>query len=191
MGKDDPEDETEGVETPDLSGNAESEEPPLVEDEDYKFKPKDEEKEEEEEEHEEADADPGDDPADDPDDIIAVDDTVEGQKEAEDKLEEHEEAMEQQHAKPAPAPKGIIMGKDRKTEPYMTKYEWTRLIGDRAKMIDNNEPSTLEDLHGETNSMKIARMEILARKLPMIVRRKMPDQSVEIWRADELELPTF
>lgn len=43
--------------------------------------------------------------------------------------------------------------------------------------------------NGETDPLKIAMMELRARKIPIIVRRYLPDGSYEDWSIDELEIP--
>jgi DNA-directed RNA polymerase I, II, and III subunit RPABC2 len=42
---------------------------------------------------------------------------------------------------------------------------------------------------GETDPLKIAMAELRARKIPIIVRRYLPDGSYEDWAIDELEIP--
>lgn len=41
----------------------------------------------------------------------------------------------------------------------------------------------------ETDPLKIAMMELRARKIPIIIRRYLPDGSHEDWSIDELEIP--
>lgn len=41
----------------------------------------------------------------------------------------------------------------------------------------------------ETDPLKIAMMELRARKIPIIIRRYLPDGSHEDWAIDELEIP--
>ena len=42
------------------------------------------------------------------------------------------------------------------------------------------------DPEGETDPLKIASRELAARKVPMIIRRYMPDGSFEDWNIDDL-----
>ncbi|MCJ1478454.1 DNA-directed RNA polymerases I II and III subunit RPABC2 [Lambiella insularis] len=62
----------------------------------------------------------------------------------------------------------------RTTTPYMTKYERARVLGARALQISMNAP-VLVDLEGETDPLHIATKELNAKKLPMVVRRYLPD----------------
>ena len=44
------------------------------------------------------------------------------------------------------------------------------------------------DIAGETDALKIAMKELRERKIPMIIRRYLPDNSYEDWNIDELHL---
>lgn len=73
----------------------------------------------------------------------------------------------------------------RKTTPYMTKYERARLLGTRALQISMNAP-VLVDLEGETDPLQIALKELAQKKIPLVVRRFLPDGHYEDWTCDEL-----
>ncbi|KAK7740540.1 subunit common to RNA polymerases I, II, and III [Cytospora paraplurivora] len=62
----------------------------------------------------------------------------------------------------------------RTTTPYMTKYEKARILGTRALQISMNAP-VLVDLEGETDPLQIAIKELREKKVPLIVRRYLPD----------------
>ncbi|GAB5574241.1 DNA-directed RNA polymerases I [Prionailurus iriomotensis] len=93
------------------------------------------------------------------------------------------------------------------TTPYMTKYERARVLGTRALQIAvsspgrdkaeevNPRPNVLQagmcapvmvELEGETDPLLIAMKELKARKIPIIIRRYLPDGSYEDWGVDEL-----
>jgi len=74
---------------------------------------------------------------------------------------------------------------DRVTTRYMTKYERARVLGTRALQISMNAP-VMVDIAGETDPLKIAMKELRERKIPMIIRRYLPDGSYEDWALDEL-----
>ncbi|RYG68415.1 DNA-directed RNA polymerase subunit K [archaeon] len=74
---------------------------------------------------------------------------------------------------------------ERITTKYMTKYERARVLGTRALQISMNAPVTV-DIAGETDPLKIAMKELRERKIPMIIRRYLPDNSFEDWSIDEL-----
>ncbi|XP_013919236.1 PREDICTED: DNA-directed RNA polymerases I, II, and III subunit RPABC2, partial [Thamnophis sirtalis] len=71
------------------------------------------------------------------------------------------------------------------TTPYMTKYERARVLGTRALQIAMCAPVMVE-LEGERDPLLIAMKELKARKIPIIIRRYLPDGSYEDWGVDEL-----
>ncbi|KAL2007878.1 hypothetical protein VTN00DRAFT_7860 [Thermoascus crustaceus] len=73
----------------------------------------------------------------------------------------------------------------RTTTPYMTKYERARVLGTRALQISMNAP-VLVDLEGETDPLQIALKELNQKKIPLIVRRYLPDGWYEDWTCEEL-----
>ena len=95
------------------------------------------------------------------------------------------------------------------TTKYMTKYERARVLGTRALQIryghkrtstcftlfsSSRTPSFLTSMNapvmveidGETDPLKIAQKELRERKIPIIIRRYLPDRSYEDWSIDEL-----
>eukprot|EP00595_Chromulina_sp_UTEXLB2642_P000013 CAMPEP_0196762246 /NCGR_PEP_ID=MMETSP1095-20130614/1653_1 /TAXON_ID=96789 ORGANISM="Chromulina nebulosa, Strain UTEXLB2642" /NCGR_SAMPLE_ID=MMETSP1095 /ASSEMBLY_ACC=CAM_ASM_000446 /LENGTH=127 /DNA_ID=CAMNT_0042112797 /DNA_START=14 /DNA_END=394 /DNA_ORIENTATION=+ len=66
------------------------------------------------------------------------------------------------------------------TTRHMTKYERARVLGTRALQISMNAP-VMVDIAGETDPLKIAMKELRERKIPMIIRRYLPDNSYEDW----------
>jgi len=78
-----------------------------------------------------------------------------------------------------------ITGSNRTTTKYMTKYERSRVLGTRALQISMNAP-VMVDIGGETDPLKIAMKELRERKIPMIIRRYLPDGAYEDWNLDEL-----
>jgi DNA-directed RNA polymerase I, II, and III subunit RPABC2 len=76
--------------------------------------------------------------------------------------------------------------RDRVTTRFLTKYEKARIIGARALQISKNAPIMVEIEPGEWDPLKIAEKELIARKIPFIIRRYLPDNSYEDWKVDEL-----
>mmetsp|Transcript_27912 Transcript_27912/g.47448 ORF Transcript_27912/g.47448 Transcript_27912/m.47448 type:complete len:156 (-) Transcript_27912:273-740(-) len=74
---------------------------------------------------------------------------------------------------------------ERITTQYLTKYERARVLGTRALQISMNAP-VMVDLEGETDPLKIAQKELRERKIPIVIRRYLPDGSFEDWGIDEL-----
>lgn len=73
------------------------------------------------------------------------------------------------------------------TTPYMTKYERARVLGTRALQIAMCAPLMVEP-DGETDPLQIAMRELKEKKIPMIIRRYLPDGSFEDWSIEELIL---
>lgn len=78
-----------------------------------------------------------------------------------------------------------VSANERITTKYMTKYERARVLGTRALQISMNAP-VMVDIGGETDPLKIAMKELRERKIPMIIRRYLPDNSYEDWPLDDL-----
>jgi DNA-directed RNA polymerase I, II, and III subunit RPABC2 len=93
-------------------------------------------------------------------------------------------AAEPKHAgdvKPGQAvPKELRM-----TTSYMTKYERARILGTRALQISLGAP-VLVELGDEIDPLEIAMRELKAKKIPIVIRRYLPDHSYEDWSIDEL-----
>eukprot|EP00041_Stephanoeca_diplocostata_P006779 m.93644 g.93644 ORF g.93644 m.93644 type:complete len:109 (-) comp16533_c0_seq1:575-901(-) len=81
--------------------------------------------------------------------------------------------------------------KERTTTKYMTKYERARVLGTRALQISMNAPVMVELDLGETDPLRIAQKELREKKIPIIIRRYLPDHtpenpSFEDWAVPEL-----
>ncbi|KAJ1635252.1 RNA polymerase, subunit omega/K/RPB6 [Pavlovales sp. CCMP2436] len=70
----------------------------------------------------------------------------------------------------------------------MTKYERARILGTRALQISMNAP-VMVDINNETDPLQIALKELQYRKIPITIRRYLPDGSYEDWNVDELIIP--
>ncbi|CAI2379877.1 unnamed protein product [Moneuplotes crassus] len=79
-----------------------------------------------------------------------------------------------------------VSEKDRRTSPYLTKYEKTRIIGTRAEQIKYGSPLCYG--HScEYDPYKIAEYELQLRKIPFIVKRQInPIKKIELWKLSEL-----
>lgn len=73
----------------------------------------------------------------------------------------------------------------RLTTHFMTKYERARVLGTRALQISMNAP-LMVDPQGETDPLRIAMLELKEKKIPMIIRRYLPDRSYEDWKIEDL-----
>lgn len=78
-----------------------------------------------------------------------------------------------------------VPSNERTTTSYITKYERARVLGTRALQISLGAP-VLVELGGLSDPLEIAAAELKAKKIPIIIRRYLPDQSYEDWAIDEL-----
>lgn len=101
-----------------------------------------------------------------------------------DDLNQDEEAETFEIIAPGQTGGGVPKNK-RITTRYMTKYERARVLGTRALQIAMCAPIMVE-LEGETDPLQIAMKELKQRKIPIIIRRYLPDHSYEDWSIDEL-----
>jgi len=129
------------------------------------------------------------------DDDIDADDPLdnEGEEAGEEGEEGDAEGLENDVVAVGDEPEEGVVGtavaiEDRITTPYMTKYERARILGTRALQISMNAPVMVE-LEGETDPLQIALKELRERKIPITVRRFLPDGSYEDWNVDELIIP--
>ncbi|KAI4292546.1 DNA-directed RNA polymerases I, II, and III subunit RPABC2 [Pancytospora philotis] len=74
------------------------------------------------------------------------------------------------------------------TQNRMTIYEKAHIIGVRAAQLSDDAPPFV-DIGNMTDCLQIATKELVEKKLPFIVRRKLPDGSFEDWSIDELLIP--
>eukprot|EP00163_Fabomonas_tropica_P006003 TRINITY_DN15637_c0_g1_i2.p2 TRINITY_DN15637_c0_g1~~TRINITY_DN15637_c0_g1_i2.p2 ORF type:complete len:131 (+),score=22.83 TRINITY_DN15637_c0_g1_i2:174-566(+) len=72
------------------------------------------------------------------------------------------------------------------TTRYMTKFERARILGVRALQISMNAPVMVE-VDGESDPLQIAIKELHAKKIPLVIRRYLPDGTYEDWPINELE----
>jgi DNA-directed RNA polymerase subunit K/omega len=81
----------------------------------------------------------------------------------------------------------IITDSLHKTLPFLTKYEKTRVLGQRARQI-NAGSLPLVKIFGITDGYIIANMELEQKKLPFIIKRPIPSGGCEYWNISDLEL---
>jgi DNA-directed RNA polymerase subunit K/omega len=84
--------------------------------------------------------------------------------------------------------RGIIIDALHKTLPFMTKYEMTRVLGQRAKQLDSGAKAFVKVPLNVMNGYHIALLEIEQKKLPFIIKRPFPNGGVEYWNVSDLEV---
>ena len=83
---------------------------------------------------------------------------------------------------------GTIIDQLHRTIPIMTKYESTRILGQRAKQIETGAQPLVEVPDDIIDSYIIAENELKAKKIPFIIRRPIPNGGFEYWYSYDLEL---
>ena len=73
------------------------------------------------------------------------------------------------------------------TLPILTKYERTRILGQRAKQINQGAKPFIPIPEGVMDGYIIAEMELKAKKIPFIIQRPLPDGTKEFWKVEDLE----
>ena len=87
--------------------------------------------------------------------------------------------------------KGVIVDALHKTYPFLSKYEYARIIGIRTKQLNNGADPFVEVERNIIDGFTIATMELEAKKLPFIIARPLPNGSKEYWKLQDLELVHF
>ena len=82
---------------------------------------------------------------------------------------------------------GIIMDELHKTIPILTKYEKTRILGQRAKQIETGAIPLVQVPPNIIDSYLIAKLELAQNKIPFIIRRPLPNGGMEYWYVSDLE----
>jgi DNA-directed RNA polymerase subunit K/omega len=80
-----------------------------------------------------------------------------------------------------------IIDENHLTNPFLSKYERTRILGQRAKQINIGHKSYIKIPPGIIDGYLIAEMELKEKKIPVIVRRPLPGGKSEYWKLQDLE----
>ena len=84
--------------------------------------------------------------------------------------------------------RGIIVDPLHKTLPFLTKYEMTRVLGQRAKQLDSGAKSFVKVPLTIIDGYHIAKLELEQKKMPFIIKRPLPNGGVEYWNVSDLEI---
>jgi DNA-directed RNA polymerase I, II, and III subunit RPABC2 len=86
---------------------------------------------------------------------------------------------------------GHIVDMNHSTLPILTKYEKTRVLGQRASQINNGAPPYIQIPEGVIDGYIIAKLELAEKKIPFIIQRPLPNGSKEFWKLEDLEQIDF
>ena len=83
---------------------------------------------------------------------------------------------------------GVIMDPLHKTIPFVTSYEKARVIGERAKQINNGAKPFIKMEESLIDGYLIALKEFEEKKIPFIIQRPLPNGLSEYWRLKDLDI---
>ena len=72
------------------------------------------------------------------------------------------------------------------SNPKMTKYEKTKIVGIRAQQLANGSKPRIKVPVHVTDTIKIAELELENRRIPFIIKRSLPSGSIEYWKINDL-----
>jgi DNA-directed RNA polymerase subunit K/omega len=82
----------------------------------------------------------------------------------------------------------IIIDPLHRTIPFLTKYEFTRVIGQRAKQINSGAKPFVKIPENVIDGVIIAEIELAQKRIPFIIRRPFPGGGCEYWNLKDLEM---
>ena len=82
---------------------------------------------------------------------------------------------------------------ERKSRPFLTKYEFNQVIGLRTTHLSKGAPALVElpddfKIKSNMDLRAVALRELVEGQLPYIVKRQMPNGKYEQWKLSELDL---
>jgi DNA-directed RNA polymerase subunit K/omega len=75
-----------------------------------------------------------------------------------------------------------------KTLPYLSKYERTRVLGQRAKQLNSGAKSFVPVPDSIIDGFIIAEMELVQKRIPFIIQRPFHGGACEYWKLRDLEI---
>jgi hypothetical protein len=78
-----------------------------------------------------------------------------------------------------------------KSIPFLTKYERTRVIGQRAKQINSGAKAFIKVPENVIDGYLVAELELMQKRIPFIIRRPTPGGGCEYWNLKDLEIISF
>jgi DNA-directed RNA polymerase subunit K/omega len=81
----------------------------------------------------------------------------------------------------------IIVDANHKTNPILSKYEKTKILGQRTKQLNSGCVPYIVVPSDIIDNYLIAQMELKAKKIPIIIRRPVSNNHSEYWKLEDLE----
>ena len=82
----------------------------------------------------------------------------------------------------------VIVDENHKTNPFLSKYERTKILGQRTKQLNSGAKPFVSVPPNIIDNYLIAQMELSDKKIPVIIRRPLPNGKSEYWKLQDLEL---
>ena len=82
----------------------------------------------------------------------------------------------------------VIIDSNHKTNPFLSKYEKTKILGQRAKQLNSGAKPFVIVPPNIIEGYLIAQIELNEKKIPIIIRRPLPNHKSEYWRLQDLEI---
>lgn len=82
----------------------------------------------------------------------------------------------------------IIIDDLHRTIPILSKYEKTKILGLRAKQINDGAMPYITVTPNDIDGYTIAKKELYEKKMPFIIRRPLPNGCSEYWKIKDLEI---
>jgi DNA-directed RNA polymerase subunit K/omega len=80
----------------------------------------------------------------------------------------------------------VVRPEQRITQPYMTTFEISNALSVRSKQLSEGSAPMVDYSHFDRpTAFKIAELELRTRKLPLEVRRTLPNGDVEVWKISD------
>ena len=81
-----------------------------------------------------------------------------------------------------------INKKNKISQPFLSKYERTKIIGLAAQQIESGREPNLIIPNSLVEPIEIAEYELKNKKTPFIIKRKLPNNKFEYWTLDQLHI---
>lgn len=77
---------------------------------------------------------------------------------------------------------------DKVTKPFLTKFERAKILGVRSEMLASGSPALVNVPSHIQNTYDIALLEYKEKKIPLIIKRSLPNGKIEYWRLEDLSI---
>lgn len=81
----------------------------------------------------------------------------------------------------------VIIDPNHKTNPILSKYEKTKILGQRTKQLNSGCSPYISVPSNIIDNYLIAQMELKEKKIPVIIRRPISSSHSEYWKLEDLE----